>query len=133
MITGIGADIAVVSRFEKWVQNEALINRFFHPDEIGCLARSLKIAARSLGARFAAKEAFGKALGTGLCGLELKDICVVQDEGGRPSLAVYGSALGLLKKNGADTIHVSLSHDGEYALAFVVLEKTLGGVNGKIA
>jgi holo-[acyl-carrier protein] synthase len=123
MITGIGADIAVVRRFEKWVRNEALINRFFHPDELGILSRSLKIAARSLGARFAAKEAFGKALGTGFTGLVLKDICVVQDEDGKPSLVVYGSALSLLKKNGADTIHVSLSHDGEYALAFVVLEK----------
>jgi holo-[acyl-carrier protein] synthase len=87
------------------------------------LSRPLKIAARSLGARFAAKEAFGKALGTGLSGFELKDICVVEDGFGKPALTVYGSALRLLKKNGADTIPVSLSHDGEYALAFVVLEE----------
>jgi holo-[acyl-carrier protein] synthase len=132
MITGIGADIAVVSRFEKWVKNEALVHRFFHPGELGILSRPLKIAARSLGVRFAAKEAFGKALGTGLKGFELKDICVVQDKGGKPSLAVYRGALKSLKKNGADTIHVSLSHDGEYALAFVVLEQK-GSENEKIS
>ncbi|MDR3283750.1 MAG: holo-ACP synthase [Treponema sp.] len=124
MITGTGCDIAKISRFERWVHNKALTRRFFHPEELGILDRSPRQAAQSLAARFAAKEAYSKALGTGFHGLELRDICVVTGGNGKPSLAVHKSALGLLQKNGADTIHLSLSHDGDYALAFVILEKT---------
>jgi holo-[acyl-carrier protein] synthase len=123
MITGTGCDIAKISRFERWVQNEALARRFFHPEELTVLGRSPRQAAQSLAARFAAKEAYAKALGTGFRGLELRDICVAANKDGKPFLAVYGTALGLLKKNGAGAIHLSLSHDGDYALAFVILEK----------
>ena len=76
----------------------------------------------SLAARFAAKEAFGKALGTGLEGIALKDIFVVNLRNGQPEIRVSGTAEAALKKNGADIIHLSLTHETDNAVAMVVLE-----------
>jgi holo-[acyl-carrier protein] synthase len=77
----------------------------------------------SLAARFAAKEAFGKALGTGLAGIVLKDIMVVNQHNGRPEVQVFNTALGALQKSGADRVHISLTHERDNAIAMVVLEK----------
>jgi holo-[acyl-carrier protein] synthase len=77
----------------------------------------------SLAARFAAKEAFGKALGTGLSGIVLKDIMVVNNYNGKPELSVSGTALAALEKAGADRVHVSLTHERDTAIAVVILEK----------
>jgi holo-[acyl-carrier protein] synthase len=123
MITGIGCDIAAIPRFERWALDSRLASRFFHADELSVLARPLKRAAESLAARFAAKEAFAKALGTGFRGFALRDVCVIADALGKPSLALYGAARERLRENGADAVHLSLSHDGGVACAFVVLEK----------
>ena len=79
-------------------------------------------AARSLAVRFAAKEAFGKALGTGLAGIKLKDIVVVNDRTGRPFLKVSGTALEALKKKGGAALHLSLSHEKTTAAAVVIIE-----------
>ena len=123
MIFGIGTDIAQVNRFEKWVENPQMFMRFFNPAEImekGSLAAKFQHYA----ARFAAKEAFSKALGTGIAGFELKEVYVVNDPLGKPELKVEGKALELLKQKVGDDscLHISLSHEKEYALAFVVIE-----------
>lgn len=122
MVVGIGVDIVRVSRFQKWVENPRLSERFFHPQELSVLERGEKAACQSLAVRFAAKEAFGKALGVGLRGLLLRDICVTQNSSGRPCLELYGNARVLLVKSGANTVHLSLSHEDEYAVAYVILE-----------
>ena len=81
-------------------------------------------AFQSYAARFAAKEAFLKALKTGWRGkITWKDIEVVQSEEGVPSLSVTGEAETLLNELGADTIHISLSHTADHAIAQVILEK----------
>ena len=122
MIIGIGVDISKVSRFEKWMKDEKMIPRFFNAAEINN-CRSIQSACEHYAARFAAKEAFGKALGVGLAGYDMKDIYIVNDENGRPELKVENKAKDLLESKCENPIiHVSLSHEKEYATAFVVIE-----------
>lgn len=127
MILGIGSDIVAIDRFDSWIRNRALIERFFSKNEIDWCLSQKNQASASLAARFAAKEAFGKALGSGLRGLSLRDIVVARETGGKPILQLGGSAMSMLKQRllGSDDewqIHLSLSHDGGSALAFVVIE-----------
>jgi holo-[acyl-carrier protein] synthase len=130
MITGIGTDIVFVERFDAWVKDASIVKRFFHADECAVFesiagrssGHSFKAASLFLAGRFAAKEAFSKALGTGIRGFRLSDIRVLNDSLGKPVMTLYGGAASLLAKMGAGRVHVSLSHDGGYALAFVALE-----------
>lgn len=128
MIIGIGVDVVEIERFEGW-KGTSMLERFFHPDELLYINKvdinkSKKVFLERVAVRFAAKEAFGKALGTGLKGITLKNICVVNEKNGQPVLKLYGDALQAFIKTGADTIHLSLSHDGGIGTAFAVLEKT---------
>ncbi|MCR4954066.1 MAG: holo-ACP synthase [Treponema sp.] len=123
MIFGIGTDITKVSRFEKWVKNPEIIERFFNPAEI-MQKGTLNAQCEHYAARFAAKEAFSKALGTGITGFNLRDVYIVNDSSGKPELKVDNSALELLQKLcGNCKIHVSLSHEKEFAIAYVIIEK----------
>ena len=123
MIFGVGVDIAKVSRLEKWVTNPEMTARFFNQKEFGTFGSKMA-ACEHYAARFAAKEAFGKALGTGIFGFELTDIYIVNTESGKPELIVEGKAAEILKnKCGNSKIHVSLSHEKEFATAFVVIEQ----------
>ena len=71
-----------------------------------------------------AEEAFSKALGTGLAGFSLKDVYITNDGEGKPLLNIEGAALSLMKERlGECNAFVSLSHEKDYAIAFVVLEK----------
>lgn len=122
MITGIGIDIVQVERMRRWRNNPGLAERYFHSAELAAALERGAGADYSLACRFAAKEAFGKALGTGLAGMVLKDIMIINRDGGRPELRVVGTALAALEKNGANRVHVSLSHERDNAVAVVVLE-----------
>jgi holo-[acyl-carrier protein] synthase len=122
LITGIGVDIVQVRRMRHWRTQPGLVERYFHPDELATALSRGGGADLSLAGRFAAKEAFGKALGTGFEGMALKDIMVVSHSNGRPELQVFGSALAALRKNGANRIHLSLTHEQDNAVAMVVLE-----------
>ena len=130
MITGIGIDVVHGNRMERWRNNPGLLERYFHPDELSAALERGKGAILSLAARFAAKEAFGKALGTGLAGIVLKDIMVKNRHNGQPEILVTGTALAALKDSGADRIHLSLTHERDNAIAVVVLERdSCGGFN----
>lgn len=124
MIYGIGVDIAAVERFQHFLDsgNTALIERLFTPAERSrCEGR--KDAASCLAARFAAKEAFLKALGTGLrAGLSWHDIEVTNDELGKPELRLAGKAAEVYERHNLARVLLSLSHDGGNAVAMVVLE-----------
>jgi holo-[acyl-carrier protein] synthase len=122
MIVGIGVDVVHVLRIQRWLDIPGLPERYFHPDELSSAMAKGSGAELSLAARFAAKEAFGKALGTGLTGIVLKDIMVVNRHNGRPEIEVFGTALAALRKSGADRIHVSLTHERDNAIAMIVLE-----------
>jgi holo-[acyl-carrier protein] synthase len=122
VITGIGVDIVHIPRMNKWVGNPDLLERFFNAKELQYIQERGKNRVNSLAAHFAAKEAFGKALGTGLAGVTLKDIMILKSENGKPLLHVEGSARKVMERAGANNAHVSLSHDGDIAIAFVILE-----------
>jgi len=122
MIMGIGVDVVHVNRMERWQKTPGLLARYFHPDELSAAIAKGTGANLSLAARFAAKEAFGKALGTGLAGIVLKDIMVKNRHNGQPEIAVSGTALAALKHSGAARIHLSLTHERDNAIAMVVLE-----------
>jgi holo-[acyl-carrier protein] synthase len=123
MIAGIGIDIVHVSRIERWMNVPGLVDRYFHPSEIEASATRGSGRALSLAARFAAKEAFGKALGTGLARMRLKDILVRNNHNGKPFLILEGSALARFEALGGGTIHCSLTHEGVNAVAIVIIEK----------
>ena len=82
-------------------------------------------SAQSYAARFAAKEAFLKALKTGWSGkITWHDIEIVSDENGVPTLNIKNEARRILQDLGADKVHLSISHTSEHAVAQVILEKT---------
>jgi holo-[acyl-carrier protein] synthase len=123
MIKGIGTDIVGIDRFQLWVENPGLIKRYFHPLEISELKTKIGLGyTASLAGRFAAKEAFGKALGSGLRGLRLPDIRVSTNSSGKPVFILEGTARDQAGMLGVCRCHLSISHDGGFALAFVVLE-----------
>lgn len=124
MILGIGTDITEVARFSRWIKNPEMIKRFFNEAEI--MEKGTESArCQHYAVRFAAKEAFSKALGTGLSYFELKDVYISKDELGKPVLNVEKSARdALIKFLGNEyKLHVTLSHEKEYAVAFVIIEK----------
>jgi holo-[acyl-carrier protein] synthase len=124
MIYGIGTDIVAVERFQRFIDtgNSAIIERLFTSDERSrCEQR--KDAASCLAARFAAKEAFLKALGTGLRdGLSWLEMEVSNDSLGKPALHLSGKAAELFQAHELIRVHLSLSHDGGNAIAMVVVE-----------
>ena len=123
MIAGIGTDIADVRRFEKWVRNPEMIERFFNEKERST-AKSESALCQHYAVRFAAKEAFSKALGTGISGFSLKEVYITNNSEGAPLLNIEGAALSLMKERlGECKAFVSLSHEKDYALAYVILEK----------
>ena len=123
MICGLGIDVVNVSRMKRWLTIPGLPERFFHPDELLSARQNDKTIALSLSARFAAKEAFGKAIGSGLSGIALKDIFVKNSHNGKPELKVIGTAKSVFEKTGANKIHLSLTHEKNAAVAVVILEK----------
>jgi len=121
VIVGIGVDVVDLERFERSLaRTGALADRLFGDAE-RVLADGSPRPVRSLAARFAAKEALIKALG-GSTGVRWHDIVVVSDESGAPSLRLTGGARSLAESRGATRLHLSLSHDGGVAVAYVVAE-----------
>jgi holo-[acyl-carrier protein] synthase len=123
MIVGIGVDIVHVRRMERWHTVPGLLERYFHPQELAASLSRGGGADLALAARFAAKEAFGKALGTGLTGIVLKDIMVINRHNGQPEIQALGTARAALEKTGANRVHLSLTHERDNAVAMVVLEE----------
>ncbi|MBA7697531.1 Holo-[acyl-carrier-protein] synthase [subsurface metagenome] len=122
MILGLGIDVVHVYRLRRWSKIPGLYQRFFNPDEIkACLPRG-EAGILSLAARFAAKEAFGKALGTGLQGFSLREISVINNKNGKPIMYLSGRAEQAFKKFGGKKIFLSLSHEQYNALAVVIIE-----------
>jgi len=107
---------------DRWMKTPGLLERYFNPAELLTALEKGNSASLSLAARFAAKEAFGKALGHGLAGIVLKDIMVKNRHNGQPEIVVTGTALAALKGSGAERIHISLTHERDNAIAMVVLE-----------
>ncbi len=128
MIYGIGVDLVQVSRIERVIGRwgERFVGRVFTHDEARfCHERAYPFSAFAL--RFAAKEAFSKALGLGMRkGLKWREIEVFHYPGGRPGLRLHGTSSEICGKEGITGIHLSLSDEGRYGTAMVVLERGEG-------
>lgn len=126
MIFGVGTDIIEVQRVEeKLIRTGSLKTKLFTPTEIA-YCESKHRPAMHFAARFAAKEAFLKAMGTGWTGgHKFSDIEVVNNALGKPELFVYGKVREFCAAKGITGMQVSLSHIKDLAKAVVVLEKSL--------
>lgn len=124
MIKGIGIDLVDVARMERILSGscrERLLARLFCPEEIATCSATLH-PAQCFAARFAAKEAFAKALGTGFAqGVAPRDIHVHRSVNQRPSLSLTGGARHAAEMSGIYDTWVSLSHTSTSAIAMVVL------------
>lgn len=122
MIIGIGVDVVDLSRFGQVLERTpAMRMRLFTSRELLRDGEPRPIA--SLAARFAAKEALIKAFGSS-AGLSWQDLEVVSDDQRNPSLTLHQQARRVADARGVTSVHLSLSHDGGIATAFVVLEGT---------
>ena len=112
MILGLGTDIIAVQRIERVIKsNPRFLEKVFSPNE-QLYSSSKANPAQSYAARFAAKEAFMPALGTGWDeGISWKEIEVVNDAKGKPCLILSGATETLAKSRGLDLIHLSMSHE----------------------
>ena len=125
MIYGIGVDLVKINRMEgvlkRW--EHRFVGRVFTEDEAEtCYGRAFPPSSFAL--RFAAKEAFSKAIGLGMRGgIRWRDIEVFHFPGGRPALRLHGRSFDICREKKITASHLSLSDEGEYGMAFVVLEK----------
>ena len=128
MIYGIGTDIIEVSRITAVMGKDiGFREKIFTQGEIA-YCETKKNQSQHYAARFSAKEAFLKAIGTGWrFGIRFADIDVYHDDYGKPLIRLTGKAEELAIRNRITKIHVSLSHLKEIATAFIVLETTDGG------
>lgn len=123
MIFGTGIDISNSERFNKWVDDDTFCSKYYSDEEISYIRSKGKGAVQSMAAGFAAKEAFGKALGTGLAGLSLKGITVLRNEKGKPFFQFSDTILKRLYLCGKNPrVHLSLSHESQWAVAQVIIE-----------
>ena len=126
MIYGIGVDLVQVARIAAILDRygERFLKRVFTPREIDH-CRDKARTASMLAMRFAAKEAFSKALGVGLRqgGIRWREVEVVPDPRGKPDLALTGRAAQLCAENGITNMHLTLTDEAALAQAVVVLEK----------
>lgn len=124
MIVGTGIDIAEVPRIREAIERhgERFLKRIFTEGEIQyCESKANRVERYA--ARFAAKEAGMKAIGTGWNhGVRWRDIEVARKPGGRPTLLLHGKAAEFAAKLGATNIALSLTHTKEEAMAQVILE-----------
>jgi holo-[acyl-carrier protein] synthase len=125
VIVSIGIDIVEVYRIAETIQRTPrFVERVFTKQERTYCEAKGAAATQSYAARFAAKEAFLKALRTGWRGrITWQDMEVINDAQGVPCLKLNGEARVLLQKLGANRIHLSISHTTEHAVAQVILEK----------
>ena len=124
MIIGIGTDIIEVDRVARAISKEAFKKKVFSEREIAYCESQKK--EESFAARFAAKEAFFKALGTGWRdGMGITEVEILNDELGKPSIFLNGKAKEVFEQKGGTHIHLSLSHIKTQAIAFVILEQNI--------
>ena len=126
MIHGIGIDLVDIRRIENVLKRwgDRFVKRVFTEAEAGlCLKRSCPAASFAI--RFAAKEAFSKALGLGMRnGIRWRDIEVFHHPGGRPGLRLRGRSSDICRERRINRLHLSLSDEAHYGVAMVILEES---------
>jgi holo-[acyl-carrier protein] synthase len=125
MVLGLGTDLIETRRVQESIDRfgERFLERIFTAGEIAYCLRKKRNAAESFAARFAAKEAGAKALGTGISrGVSWKEFEVRRAVSGQPSLHLSGRAQELAEALGVRRVQLSLTHSRELAIAVVVVE-----------
>jgi len=124
MILGLGTDIVEVARIADLAarHGDRFLDRCFRPAERALAAARGPAGAAALAARWAAREAFLKALGGQVSGIPYRDIEVVRAAAGAPSLRLHGRAAEALAARGGRRVHLALSHERAFAVATVVIE-----------
>ncbi len=120
MIFGIGVDLCSINRMEKSIESEHFLRRVFTEDEIRYAVGKAR-PARHFAGSFAAREAFSKASGISMYSVAFGGAWVERTSSG-PVLRLSDTVRELLPEAGEKRIHLSLTHDGEYAIAMVVME-----------
>jgi holo-[acyl-carrier protein] synthase len=117
-VKGVGIDICDIGRIENVIerQGQDFENRVFTDLELEQSGGK----AHSLAARWAAKEAFSKAIRTGITGFSYVDVEVIREDSGAPSLKLHGDAQKIFDSLGAGQLHLSLSHEKNMAIAIVI-------------
>ena len=123
-IYGIGTDIVSVERIKKSLNNRNFINRIFNKKEI-LKCKKIKNSINCYAKRFAAKEAFSKAMGTGISnGINFNEIIILNKKSGKPYINIIGQTKKILNKKlkkRKSKISLSLSDEKKYAVAFVTI------------
>ena len=123
-IFGIGTDIVNVGRIKNSLKNKKFIGRIFNEKEI-VKCKKNNNSVNCYAKRFAAKEAFSKALGTGISnGINFNEIIVLNKKSGKPYISIIGQTKKILKKKfkiKKSKISLSLSDEKKYAVAFVTI------------
>jgi holo-[acyl-carrier protein] synthase len=137
MIGGIGMDVVDVTGFRDQLADTAstfVQGTFTSGEQERVETRPSPDRVPHLAVRFAAKEAFIKAWSTANTGripalksVDMREIEVVQDAHGRPALRLHGAVNAAYQTQDLGTVHLSLSHDGDVAAAFVVVERPANG------
>lgn len=125
MIVSIGIDLIEIKRVREALRRTPRfrVRVFTESERAYCDSRGEPVAAQHYAARFAAKEAALKALGTGWSGgISWQDVEVVSQESGAPTLVMHARARELFTQSGATRAHLSLSHTSEHAIAQVIFE-----------
>ena len=121
---GIGTDIIKISRISKSIKKKSFIKRLFNNDEISKCNKT-KNSANCFAKRFAAKEAFSKALGTGVAkGINFKEIIILNEKNGKPYIKLIDETKKVVDKKlkiKNYKISLSLSDEDKYAVAFVTI------------
>ncbi len=123
MIAGIGIDLCRVSRMAELYQDGRFLRRYFAEEEQAYIHSRGKGSAQSMAGIFAAKEALVKAFGTGITGMELKDICVLHDSCGAPYYDLRGQYAEAAAARGISHVFLSITHEEDTAAAVAVAEK----------
>ena len=123
-IYGIGTDIVSIIRIKKLINKKIFLKRLFGKEEVVRCSK-LTNPHNCFAKRFAAKEAFSKALGTGISnGINLNEIVILNKKSGKPYISIIGETKKTLKKkfkNKNSKISLSLSDEKKYAVAFVTI------------
>ena len=123
MIFGIGTDMVEISRIQKAIEkNPRFLQKVYTEKEIAYCQRK-RNPWQSFAARFAAKEAVSKAMGTGLGKIGLTDIEVLNQSSGQPQIILHGAAKVFATEHGFVRVHISLSHSEAYAIATAIIEE----------
>ena len=123
-IFGIGCDIEKVERFKVSEAKRAMAEKIFTESELK-YSLDYRYPEQRLCARFCAKEAFFKALGTGVAGkMTWRDVEVVKEASGKPAIVLHGATKEYFEGLGLGKVSLSITHTPETAMAFVVLENT---------